>query len=207
MLIPSDTSIAVEFSVSVAEYMDTPAEALVHEIKGAIHLLDEDGEREALGRLDAYLFNIGELAYADLDLFEAYDDRSQHLAEAYSKIFTPTGRPRAPAARKAGFNYPEEIEWHLHANTLFIEPQARGHRFGVKALRLLRQYARRPGLIVTARAFPEEPDRVGVRRPSAPEMVALARYYLASPQLDLRPIGKVAEGWLVANWSDEPSAS
>ena len=52
-------------------------------------------------------------------------------------------------------------------------------------------------MLVTARAFPDEPD-APARHPTPAEMKSLLRYYASDEVLGLKPIGR--EGWLVASW-------
>lgn len=197
-----DDDLLVEFAVQLMEIdEDMPAEYLVHEIKGAIKLMSPEGEEQPIGTLTAYLFNIAALMEEGIHLLAPYDMREQHLADAVNRIFDFEEYEFTPTVlKKAQFLESDFIEWHLHMFGLYLEPQHRGRRRGVRALRLLRWYTQRPGLLATARAFPREPGEHS--SPTASAITALARYYLSEKALGFRQLGRLDQGWLVANWSN-----
>jgi hypothetical protein len=67
-------------------------------------------------------------------------------------------------------------------------------------MNLLRRYSERPGLLVAARAFPEDPGHME-KKPTSQEMATLARYYLSEKSLRFKQLGRLDRGWLVVNWS------
>jgi GNAT superfamily N-acetyltransferase len=150
-----DDDLVVEFTVQLMEiHEDMPAERLVHEINGVIKLFDFEGQEQQIGTLSAYLFNISALNEEGVYLLEPYDMREGHLAEAINRIFDFKNYEFHPTVvKKASFIDPDFIFWHLHAFDLYLEPQHRGRRRGVRALKLLREFARRPGLLATAKAY------------------------------------------------------
>jgi hypothetical protein len=152
-----DDDLLVEFTVQLMEIdEDMPAERLVHEIKGAIKLMSPEGEEQPIGSLTAYLFNVAALVEEGIHLLALYDMREQHLADAVNRIFDFEEYEFTPAVlKKTGFPDSDFVQWHVHMFGLYLEPQHRGWRRGVRALRLLRWYTQRPGLLATARAFPE----------------------------------------------------
>jgi hypothetical protein len=196
-----DDDLLIEFTVRLMEIdNDMPAERLIHKINGAIKLMDSEGEEQPIGTLTAYLFNIAALANEGIHLLEPYDMRRQHLADAINRIFDFDEYEFLPSVvKKTGFLESDFIEWHLHTFNLYLQPEYRGCRHGVRALKLLKEFAWRPGLLATARAFPEEPGEH--RRPKGSDMASLARYYLSEKALRFRQLGRLDQGWLVANWS------
>jgi GNAT superfamily N-acetyltransferase len=197
-----DDDLLVEFTMRLMEIdLDTPAEGLVHEINGAIKLRSPEGEEQPIGTLTASLFNIAALVNADIYLLEPYDMREAHLAETIKRIFDFKHYEFHPTiVRKTGFFDADFIEWHLHAFHLYVQAEHRGRRRGVRTLRLLREFARRPGLLSMAKAFPREPD--GHDQSTGEVISALARYYLSEKGLGFRQLGRLDQGWLVANWSN-----
>jgi hypothetical protein len=202
-----DDDLLVEFMVQLMEIDgDMPAERLVHEIKGSIKLMSPEGEEQPIGSLTAYLVNIAALMEEGIYLLAPHDMREQHLAGTVNRIFNFEEYEFTPAMlKKAGFPDSDSIQWHLHMFGLYLEPQHRGRRRGVRALRLLRWYTQRPGLLATARAFPREPSEHG--SPTGAAMAALARYYLSEKALGFRQLGHLDQGWLIANWSSFQTAS
>ena len=196
-----DDDLLVEFTVRLMELdEDMPAERLVHEINGTIKLMSPEGEEQPIGTLTAYLFNIAALMKEGIHLLSPYDMREQHLADAANRVFDFEEYEFTPTVlKKTQFLESDSIEWHIHMFGLYLEPQHRGRRRGVRALRLLRWYSERPGLLATARAFPREPSED--ERPTGSAMAALARYYLSEKTLGFRQLGRLDQGWLVANWS------
>ncbi len=194
--------IAVDFTVRVAEVNESLEEALGHEINAMIQLIDLSvpEQERPIGSLTAYLFNIEGLLEADASLADAYDMRSQHLTDTFEQIYNLKRDEFSPRVlRKAELNDRWAPQWHLHVSSLYLKPEARGRRRGVRALKLLRDYGQRPSLLMTLRAFPEEPDRR--TNPSATAIASLARYYISEKSLGFRQLGRLDEGWLVANWS------
>ncbi|MBQ0820955.1 hypothetical protein KBI52_12135 [Microvirga sp. HBU67558] len=196
-----DDDLVVEFRVQLMEVdEDMPAERLVHEINGTIKLMDIEGQEQPIGALKAYLINVAGLAAEGVHLFDPYDMRQQHLSETVNRVFDFDAYEFIPAVlKKAGFFESDSIEWHVHMFGLYLEPKFRGRGRGVRALHLLRWYTERPGLLATARAFPREPGEDG--NPSVEATRALARYYLSAKGLGLKQLGRLDQGWLVANWS------
>jgi hypothetical protein len=204
--------LVVDFTVSASEGFDSPADRLVQEINAAIFLEDPEGgdDRTGIGHLKAHLFNIFALQQAGTYLFDVYDEREQHLADAFHLLFSERrGEFKERVVNQVGFDEPMAIEWHLHATMLYLKPEHRGRRRGVRALRLLRQYVQRSSLIVTARAFPEEPDNIG-KRPAPRRIASLKRYYLGDPTLGFRPVGPgegMAHRGLVGAFADQCAAT
>lgn len=197
-----DEFLSAKFTVTALEAVnDEPAEYLVHDIKGEIlgpDNEDENSEGIVIGYINAQLVNVMGLLNSNVNIFECYDMRSQHLAEAYEVVFDDAEYEyRSSIVAKVGFYDPSLVEWHLHASGLYLEPAHRGSRRGVRALGLLRQYAQRPGLFVSARAFPETP----AGKPTAAEIKRLTAYYLSHTPLGFHHLGSPRLGWIVANWS------
>src|SRR3712207_3701872 len=154
-----DDDLLIEFSVRLTEINDDkPAETLVHEIHAATIAPDAPGHERAVGYLTAFMFNINGLMEENVLLFVPYAMREQHLAEAANEIFDFEEYKFLPnILEKADFADTASVHWHLHAFRLYLQPAFRGRKRGIRALRLLRRYVERPGLLVTARAFPTEP--------------------------------------------------
>jgi hypothetical protein len=194
--------IVVDFTVRVSEPKESPEEALAYEVNATVGLVEPDtAEQERpIGSLTAHLFDIAGMDQANAYLPDAYDMRTQHLTETLQQILDSEECEFYPRVfTKAGFDDPMLIQWHLHISGLYLEPAFRGKTRGVRALRLLRQYAQRPALLATVRAFPEEPG-VHSKLTGSP-IAALASYYLSDKELGLKQLGRLDEGWLVANWS------
>ena len=196
-----DDDLLVEFTVQLMEIdEDQPAERLVHEINGTIRLMDSEGEGHPIGTLTAYLFNIAALMEEGIHLLTPYDMREQHLADTVNRIFDfEEYEFNSTVLKKVGFDDSGSIEWHLHAFNLYLHPAHRGQGRGARALRLLREFAQRSGLLVTARAFPQELRER--ERPTGQAIAGLARYYLSAEGLGFRQLGRIDQGWLIANWS------
>jgi GNAT superfamily N-acetyltransferase len=195
--------LVVDFTVRLSELNESPAEALAHEINGTIYLVDPDAGEQVfpIGHVTACLFNIVALRDAGSFMLDPYDMRSHHLSETYARIYDLDGDDfDYRVLKKAEFDDPLLVQWHLHASGLYLRPEFRGRRRGVRALKLLKELAQRPSLLVTARAFPEEPDQRAAK-PNAKDIAALARYYLREKALGFQQIGRLDQGWLVANWS------
>jgi hypothetical protein len=120
--------LVVDCTVRLSELNEDPAEALVHEINGTIHLVDPDAGEQVfpIGHLTAYLFNITERRVADAFMFDAYDRRTQHLSETYARICDLDEDDFDDRMLKeAGFDDPLLVQWHLHASSLYLKPEFR----------------------------------------------------------------------------------
>jgi len=194
--------IVVDFTVRVAELNDGPEESLSYEINATIQFVDAEAAEQVspIGSLTAHLFDVGNLREADASLFDAYDMRSQHLTETYEKIADiEEDDITFRVCKAAGFADSLLIQWHLHVSGLYVQPEFRSARRGVRALKLRHQYAQRPGLLASARAFPAGLSEHS--NPTGPAIASLARYYLSEKNLGFKPLGRLDQGWLVANWS------
>lgn len=201
-----DAGILVAFTVDMMEWHDGPMEFLCHNIKGEVFLLDDYGERESVGKVDAELFNVQELYWAGV-MFDAYDSRSDQLTNAFERLYDLRTREfkRGPIKVAGGFEYIDPA-WHLHISSLFIDRKWRRRKFGLRALRLLKLYARRPLLVVTAKSFPGEGEEERPN-PTPKQIQRLAAYYQSDPTLAFQPLGPKGRGWLIANWSERSEFS
>lgn len=194
--------IVVNFTVRTNELLQDAEDRLMQKINGEIGFFDEEADEEIqiIGRLKVHLFHVGGMLDENWHFFDLYDCHSRHLADSLDLIYkSEVGEFRAGVIKKAGFDVEEMIEWHLNITRLDIEPSYRGERCGVRAMKLLRQFVARTGLIVTAKAYPEPRDEP--RAPSPAEVKKLRTYYASEPSLGFKPVGRVSDGWLLANWS------
>jgi GNAT superfamily N-acetyltransferase len=129
-----------------------------------------------------------------------YDAHSQHLLDTLEQLFNFKSYEFKPAIlEKIGFDEPAFLGWHLHGLMLYLKPEYRGKRRGVRTLKLLKQFAHRSGLLFPARAFPEEPEDVQAgRKPSTEAIQRLAKRRWACTQWG----GGIAAGWLPTGRSE-----
>lgn len=188
--------------VQLSELLDGPVDRFSRAIEVDIGIYDDTAENEVLniGTLEAHLFHISGMYNEHYGFADFYDCQSRHLADALEQIYDlelSTFHERI--IQKGGFAIEEQIEWHLNLSRIDIELAHRGERYGVRALKLMRQYIERSGLIVTAKAHPEPRD--APRKPKRSEVKKLRDYYASEPALGFKRLGSPADGWLVANWS------
>lgn len=195
----NEDTTSVKFSVELDTLASDAADVCTQIIEGEIQSLQANVERpRAIGSLKSYLFDLSGLLSRGDDVFFAYDDIEAHLGDIARLLFKRDGTVRTPIKRAAGLQEFDWIDSHCHAFMMKIEHQFRGLGHGNRALRLLRRFVHRPGLIATARAFPSSPGQ----KPTTAEFEKLARYYLSDIQLGFRPIGPTSRGWLVAHWEE-----
>lgn len=195
-------NVVVNFRIHCSELLDGPEHRLAQTVAGDIGLFDGRLPNEMLpvGSVQADLFHLQALECENVNIFAVYDDQSQHLADAFHIIFDEElGGLRPRALKLTNFPFEEAVCWRVNITRLDILPEHRGHRYGLRAMLLLRQFVGRDGLIVTAKAFPEEEGKS--RFPTKAEILKLKAYYLTEPKLGFKSIGRASDGWLVANWT------